>query len=67
MLLWYIKINRSPKQSSFTFCHWNLNDIAAHEFVKILLLEGHITERNFDIICYSKPSLILLMTVNKIG
>ena len=44
-----IEINPGPKQSSFPFCHWNLNCIAAHEFVKTLLLQGHITERNFDI------------------
>ena len=28
-----------------TFCHWNLNYIAAHEFIIISLLLGYIAER----------------------
>ena len=39
------------------FCHWNLNGVAAHEFIKVLLLQGYITERNFDIICLSETFL----------
>ena len=35
------EINLGPKQSSFTFCHWNLNGIAAHDFIKIRLLHGY--------------------------
>ena len=27
-----------------TFCDWNLDDIAAHEFIIISLLQGYITE-----------------------
>ena len=27
-----IEINPGPKRSSLTFCHWNLNGVAAHEF-----------------------------------
>ena len=41
-----IDINPGPKQSSLTFCHWNLNGIVAHEFIKTSLLQGYITERN---------------------
>ena len=52
-----IKINPGPKQSPLTFCHWNLNDIAAHDFIKISLLQGYITDRNFDIICLSETFL----------
>ena len=40
-----IEINPGSKQSSLTFCHWNLNAIAAHEFIIISLLQGYITER----------------------
>ena len=43
-----------------TFCHWNLNGVAAHEFIKVSLLQGYITEiteRNFDIICLSETFL----------
>ena len=49
-----IEINPGPKQSSLTFCDWNLNDFAAHEFIKVSLLQGYITERIFDIICLSE-------------
>ena len=48
-----IEINSGPKWSSLTFCHWNLNSVAAHEFIKVSLLQGYITECNFDI-CFSE-------------
>ena len=37
-----IDINPGPKRSSLTFCHWNLNDVAAHEFIKVALLQGYM-------------------------
>ena len=37
-----IEINPGPKRSSLTFCHWNLNDVAAHEFIKVSLLQGYM-------------------------
>ena len=40
-----------------TFCHWNLNGVAAHKFIKVSLLQGYSTERNFDIICLSETFL----------
>ena len=52
-----IEINPGPKQSSLTFCHWNLNGIAAHDFIKISLLQGYTTDRNFDIIWFSETFL----------
>ena len=52
-----IEINPGPKRSSLTFCHWNLNGIAAHEFIKVSLLQAYITERHFDIICLSETFL----------
>ena len=52
-----IEIIPGPKQSSLTFCHWNLNGIAAHDFIKISLLHGYITDCNFDIICLSETFL----------
>ena len=62
-----IDINPGSSRSSLNFYHWNLNGVAAHEFIKVSLLHGYITERNFDIIWYLKPSLILLLTVKMIG
>ena len=52
-----IEINPGPKQSSLTFCHWNLNSVAAREYIKVSLLQGYITECSFDIICLSKNFL----------
>ena len=49
-----IEINPGPKRSSLTFCDWNLNDFAAHEFITVSLLQGYITERIFDIIYLSE-------------
>ena len=50
-------MNPAPKKSSLTFCHWNLNYVAAHDFVKISLIQCYITERYIDIIYSSKTSL----------
>ena len=52
-----IEINPGPKRSSWTFCHRNLNGVAAHEFIKVSLLQRYITECNFDIICLSETFL----------
>ena len=52
-----IEINPGPKWSSLNFCHWYLNDVAAHEFLKVLLLQGYTTEHNFNIICLSETFL----------
>ena len=52
-----IEINPGPKRSSLTFCPRNLNGVAAHEFIKVLLLLGYITECNFDIICLPETFL----------
>ena len=47
-----IETNLGPRRFSFIkFCHWNLSGLAAHDFVKISLIEAFITTRNLDIIC----------------
>ena len=47
--------NPGLKNSSATkFCHWNLNGLAAHDFVKVPLIEVFITTHNFDIVCLSE-------------
>ena len=45
-----IEENLGPKYSSLTFCHWNLNGLAAHDSTKISLLQAYITQHNYDII-----------------
>ena len=52
-----IEENPATKYSSLTFCHWNLNGSTAHDSTKILLLQAHITERNYDIICLTETFL----------
>ena len=46
----------NPAQD-LTVCHWNLNGIAAHNFVKISLLEAFNSVNNFDVICVSETFL----------
>ena len=31
-----IEKNPGPKYLSLTFCHWNLNDLTAHDSIKVL-------------------------------
>ena len=53
-----IETNPGPKQSSaIRFCHWNLNGLAAHDFVKVPLIEAFITAHNLDIVCLSETFL----------
>ena len=45
-----IETNPGPKKlSTIMFCHWNLNELAAHDIVKSPLIEAFITTHNFDI------------------
>ena len=34
-------------------CHWNLNSIAVHNFIKIALLKAYLSVHNMDILCLS--------------
>ena len=53
-----IEVNRGPKRSSnIKFCQWNLNGLAAHDFIKVPLIEAFITTSNFDIVCLSEMFL----------
>ena len=47
----------SKKSSVIKFCHWNLNGLGAHDFLKVSLIEAFITTHNFDIICLSDTFL----------
>ena len=50
-----IETNTGPKKSSaIKFCHWNLNGLAAHGFVKVPLIEAFINTHNFDIVCLAE-------------
>ena len=55
-----IEKNMGPKSSfceKFSICHWNLNSISAHNFIKISLLNAYISTHNFDILCLSETYL----------
>ena len=51
-----IESNPGPENlcnQNLSLCHWNLNGIAANNFIKISLLEAYNTIHNFDLICIS--------------
>ena len=53
-----IETNPGPKkQSCLKFFHWNLNGLAAHNFIKLPLIESYITINNFDIVSLSETYL----------
>ena len=55
-----VETNPGPKGNStetFSFCHWNLNSISSHDYVKIFLLKTYITVHKFDIMCLSETYL----------
>ena len=55
-----IKLNPGPKTSSFkcfSICHWNLNSITSHDFLKVRLLTAYNVMHKFDVICISESYL----------
>ena len=51
-----VETNLGPKKSSvIKFCHWKLNGLAAHAFIKISLKEAFVT--SFDIMCFLETFL----------
>ena len=55
-----IEGNPGPKPNSceyLSICHWNLNIVSAHNFIKLFLLRAYICINKIDIICFSKTYL----------
>ena len=55
-----IELNPGPKPNScksFSICHWNLNSITSHNFIKVSLLTAYNSIHKFDIICPSETYL----------
>ena len=55
-----IEENPVPKPSSnqsFSICHWNLNSISAHSYIKVSLLRAYISTHKFYVICISETYL----------
>ena len=52
-----IEENPGPKRNSFSICHWNLNSITEHNYLKVSLLRAYISLHNFDVVCISETYL----------
>ena len=53
-----IGINLGLKtKSQILFCHWNLNDLATHNFTKVSLLQALAVTYDYDFICLSEMFL----------
>ena len=55
-----IEMNPGPKPNpchSFSICHWNLNNLAAHNYLKASLLRAYVAIEKFDVVCLSETFL----------
>ena len=53
-------LSQGPESHSvqyLTICHWNLNSITAHNFIKIALLKAYLLVQKMDIVCLSEAFL----------
>ena len=64
-----IEKSPGPRSSSqnFSICHWNLNGIIAHSYVKISLLKAYFSVHKFDIVCLSETYLDTSVPVRDIN
>ena len=51
-----IELNPGPKY--FFICHWKLNSLTAHNYLKVSQLQVFNLVHEFDILCISEPILI---------
>ena len=55
-----IEVNPGPKKNSstsFSFCHWNLNSLIAHNYIKLSSLQAYNSVYKHDVICLSETYL----------
>ena len=55
-----IEMNPGPKPNpchSFSICHWNLNSLAAHNYLKVSLLRAYVAIKKFDVVYLSETYL----------
>ena len=55
-----IELNPGPnksKENNLSICHWNLNSITAHNFLKLSQLKAYISTCKHDFICLSEAYL----------
>ena len=54
------EVNPGPKtRSQLSFCHWNLNGLSGHNFVKVSVLQALAVTHDYDIICLLETFLDL--------
>ena len=41
----------------FSICHWNLNSLTAHNYLKVSLLRTYVAIKKFDVVCLSETYL----------
>ena len=42
----------------FSICHWNLNSISAHNYIKLPFLRAYLSTQRFHVICLSETYLV---------
>ena len=55
-----IEMNPGPKPNPshrFSICHWNLNSLTAHNYLKVSLLRAYVAIKKFDVVCLSETCL----------
>ena len=52
-----IEENPGPNRETLKFCSWNLNNICAHEYIRVSLLEAYNSLYNYDLISIAKIHL----------
>ena len=55
-----IEMSPGPKSNpchSFSLCHWNLNSLTAHNYLKVSLLRAYVAIKKFDVVCLSETYL----------
>ena len=56
-------VEKNPGPKSYlaqylTICHWNLNSVAAHNFIRVALLKAYLSVHNVDIVCLSETYFV---------
>ena len=55
-----IEVNPGTKKNcstNFSFCHWNLNSLSAHNYVQLSSLQAYNSVYEHDVICLSETYL----------
>ena len=56
---------RGNHSQYFSFCHWNLNSLPAHNYAKVPLLQAFNTIHKFGLICLSESYLNSSITMDE--